>query len=133
MQLIELLEQAPKHPWTGIYVRVLACILALGAIAHIGNMAGWSGTRWADTPALWRVMDVVLLMFNVAVGVALWLRLPWSISAYVLGIVLLQLLPYTIFRSHFYQTPEQEQALNGLIVTHLVLLVVLAVLIVLRK
>ena len=133
MQLPELLEQAPRHTWTGIYLRFLACVLALGAVAHIGNMAGWSGIRWTDTPALWRTMDVVLLLFNVVVGVALWLRQPWSIAAYVAGIVALQLVPYTLFRSHFFQTPEQELALNSLVVTHLILMALLVVLIVARK
>ena len=133
MQFIEWLEQAPRHAWTGIYLRVLACVLAYGAVMHVGNMAGWFGVRWADTPMLWRVMDVVLLIFNVVVAIALWLRVPWSVPAFVAGIVFLQLIPYTVFRSHFYETPEQAQALNGLIGTHLVLLSVLAALLVLRK
>ena len=74
MRLIELLEQAPKYTWAGIYARILACILIYGALVHVGNIAGWSGTRWSDTPALW-------------------LRFPWSLIAFVIGIVTLQLIP----------------------------------------
>ena len=133
MQLIEILEQAPRNSWTGIYVRLLSCILIYGAIMHVGNIAGWSGTRWTETPMLWRVMDIVLLIFNLVVAIALWLRLPWSLPAYIVGIVALQLIPYTLFRSHFFQTETQAQALNGLIATHLILLTILAGLIILRK
>jgi hypothetical protein len=131
--ILEILEQAPKQTWTGIYVRILACILIYGAVMHVGNIAGWSGTRWVDTPVLWRVMDVVLLAFNIVVAIALWFRLPWSLVAFIIGIIALQLIPYTIFRSHFIETPSQAQALNGLIATHLILLAVLAGLILLRR
>ena len=82
---------------------------------------------------LWRVMDVVLLAFNIVLAIALWFRLPWSLIAFIIGIVALQLIPYTVFRSHFIETPGQAQALNGLIATHLVLLAILAALIMLRK
>ena len=133
MRLIDILQQAPAYSWTGVYVRILACILLYGAVMHIGNIAGWSGTRWLDTPLLWRVMDVVLLIFNLVVAAALWLRLSWSLLAFILGIFALQLIPYTLFRSHFVATPGQAQALNGLILTHLILLAILASLIMLRK
>ncbi len=133
MSILEILEQAPKQTWTGIYVRILAGILMYGAFVHVGNIAGWSGTRWVDTPVLWRVMDVVLLVFNVVLAIALWFSLPWSIIAFIIGIVALQLIPYTIFRSHFIETPDQAQALNGLIATHLILLAILAGLVFLRR
>ncbi|MDX1402109.1 MAG: hypothetical protein R3245_09320 [Kiloniellales bacterium] len=118
------MEQAPRYSWTGIYARVPACILIYGALAHVGNMAGWSGTRWADTPVLWRAMAIVLLAFDTVVAIALWLRLPWSLIAFVVGIVGLQLIPYMFFRSHFIQTPDQAQALNGLISIHLAMLAI---------
>ena len=133
MAILEILEQAPRNTWTGIYVRILACILMYGAVVHVGNIAGWSGTKWVETPVLWRVMDVVLLVFNVVVALALWFRLSWSITAFIIGIIALQLIPYTVFRSQFIETPSQAQALNGLIATHLILLSILAGLILLRK
>ena len=131
--VIAQLEQALGGAWTGIYVRILAGILAYGALVHVGNIAGLSGRPWIETPIVWRVMDIVLLIFNIVVGVALWLRIPWGVVAFVVGIVGLQLIPYTLFRGHFVESPEQAQTLNGLIGTHLVLLAVLACLIVLRK
>ena len=133
MQILEILAEAPKNTWTGIYVRILAVILMYGAVVHVGNIAGWTGTRWMDTPVLWRVMDVVLLAFNVVVAIALWMRLPWALIAFIGGIILLQLVPYTLFRSHFIQTPDQAQALNGLIATHLILFSILAGLIFFQK
>ncbi len=133
MQIITQIEQALNGAWTGIYVKVLACILAYGALVHIGNITGWSRRPWMETPVLWRVMDIVLLIFNITVGITLWLRIPWAVIAFVVGIVGLQLIPYTLFRERFIEAPEQAQALNGLVGTHLVLLTVLVGLMVLRK
>ena len=117
---------AITRPWTGIYVRVLAVILAFGAAVHVGNIAGLPGTPWRETPLLWRVMDVVLLAFNLVVAFGLWQRRGWALPAFAAGIVLFQLVPYTLLRGQFARTVDEAAALNGLIGTHLLLLGVLA-------
>ena len=122
-----------SQPWTGLYVRVLAVVLAYGALVHIGNMLGLSGTAWRDTPVLWRTMDVVLLVFNIVVGIGLWQRQSWSIVALVGGVVVLQVVPYTLFRSQFVRGPEDAATLNGLLWTWVVLLGALGVLVALRR
>ena len=133
VDLLSLIEQSLKKTWTGWYVRFLAVLLAYGALMHIGNILGWSGRTWIETPIHWRVMDVVLLGFNVVVGVGLWLRAPWAVVAFALGILAFQLIPYTIFRQYFGETPEQLSTLNGLVVTWIVLLAVLALLVVPKR
>ena len=85
------------------------------------------------TPLLWRVMDVVLLVFNGVVAVGLWRRDQWAVVALVVGVVLLQLVPYTLLREHFAQTPEDASTLSGLVGTLTLLLVVLGVLLAVRK
>jgi hypothetical protein len=75
----------------------------------------------------------VVLAFNVVVGLGLWFRRPWAVAGFVLGIVFLQVVPYTIFRQHFIQRPEDAGTLTGLVGTVVVLLAVLIVLIVMRK
>lgn len=127
------LANAVDQRWTGIYLRVLAAILIYGASVHVGNMLGLTGTAWGDTPVLWRVMDVVLLVFNAVVAVGLWLKRPWAVVSFVVGIVLLQIVPYTLFRQHFMRAPEDAGALTGLVGTLLLLLGILVVLLVAKK
>lgn len=127
------LSEAAMQPWTGMYLRALALILGYGAIVHVGNMLGWTGEPWRQTPLHWRVMDVVLLAFNAIAAVGLWFKSPWAIVWTVVGLLSLQFLPYTLFRSHFIRTADDIQTLNSLLGTEGLLLIVLFVLIGLRK
>lgn len=121
------------QPWTARYAKLIAIFLAYGATVHVGNMIGLSGTPWLSTPVLWRCMDVVLLVFDVVAAVALWKKVSWSAWFVVVGIVLLQFLPYTLLRSHFILKPEDAQTLNGLLGTEAILLAVFLGLLVARK
>ncbi|MEO1403102.1 MAG: hypothetical protein AAFV72_17890 [Cyanobacteria bacterium J06635_1] len=131
--MLTFLDTAVTLKWTGIYLRAVALLLAYGALIHVGNMLGWSGTPWLQTPLHWRIMDVVLLSFNAIAAVGLWLRQPWAVIFLVLGIVTLQLIPYTLFRPYFIETPDQAQTLNGLISTELILLTGLGGLLIAKK
>ncbi len=124
---------ALRQPWASIYAKVMALVLLHGAVVHIGNMAGLTGTPWMATPLLWRAMDVVLLLFNVTAAIALWRGLAWSIWLVFGGIILLQFVPYTLLRSHFVVKPEDVQTLNGLLCAEAVLLAVFALLLWLKK
>jgi len=92
---------------------------------HVANILGFGEGPWTSMPLLWRIMDVVLLIFNVTVGIGLWLKTPWGIKAFVAGIIGLQLIPYTLFREHFIQTAEHAAMLNGMVVFWIVVLAIL--------
>jgi hypothetical protein len=119
------IQTALSQTWASLYVRFLAVLLTYGVLMHVGNIVGWTGRPWLETPVLWRVMDIVLLLFNAIVAIGLWVRVPWAVVAFVLGIIALQIIPYTVFRPYFAATPEQVKAINGLVVTMAVLLAVL--------
>lgn len=117
-----------QNRWTRRYAKCLALILLYGAVMHIGNILGWTGTPWLDTPPLWRGMDIVLLIFNGITAITLWRGLPWSVPLTFGGILLLQFIPYTLGRSHFITNPEDIQTLNGLLGTEAFLLALFALL-----
>ena len=121
------------HPWTARYAKLMALFLLYGATVHIGNMAGLSGMPWLSTPLLWRSMDVALLMFDVVSAIALWRGIAWSVPLVFSGIILLQVVPYTLLRDRFILKPEDAQTLNGLLGTEALLLALFLVLILLRK
>ncbi len=74
-------------------------------------------------------MDVVLLVFNIVVVFGLALRQPWSVYVLFAGILLLQFVPYTVFRDQFVVEPGDNKTLNGLMATEALLLAVYAALI----
>lgn len=127
------IDLALKQPWTRLYAKLLACVFCYGAIVHIGNIASLTGTPWLQTPLLWRSLDLVLLSFNLVAAIGLWRGLEWSVGLVFAGILLLQIVPYTIFRAQFIQQPEDAQLLNGLLGTEALLLLVFAVLIAFKK
>lgn len=131
--MTETFEPALQQRWTAVYTKFLALVLLYGATVHIGNMAGLIGTPWLATPLLWRAMDVALLLFDVTAAIALWRGLAWSVWWVFGGMLLLQFVPYTLFRSQFILQPEDAQTLNGLLGTEALLLGLLALLLWLRK
>ena len=129
----KFLVSAIQQPWTAVYLKVIAVALLYGATVHIGNIFGLTGTPWLDIPLLWRSLDIILLIFDIVTAFALWRGITWSIWLLFGGIFLLQILPYTLLRSHFILKPEDTQVLNSLLGTEILLLGVLVLLLWLRK
>ena len=127
------LLSALQQPWTAVYTKVIAIALLYGATVHVGNILGLTGTPWTDTLLLWRSLDIILLIFDLVTAIALWRGLAWSIWLLFGGILLLQILPYTLLRSHFILKPEDAQVLNSLVGTEILLLSVLILLLVFKK
>ena len=129
----KFLVSALQQPWTAIYIKVIAIALLYGATVHVGNILGLTGTPWLATPLLWRSLDIILLIFDIVIAIALWQGLAWSIWLLFGGILLLQILPYTLLRSQFVFKPEDGQILNSLIGTEILLLSILVLLLWFKK
>lgn len=129
----QFLSLGLQRPWTATYTKIVAVILSYGATIHIGNIFSLTGTAWLATPLLWRVMDVLLLIFNIITAVALWRGLTWSIGLLFGGIISLQIIPYTFWRSRFVFKLEDGEILNGLLGTEILLLSILCLLLWFKK
>ncbi len=127
------LLSALQKPWTAFYTKIIAIALLYGATVHVGNILGLTGTPWTDTLLLWRSLDIILLIFDLVTAIALWRGLAWSIWLLFGGILLLQILPYTLLRAHFILKPEDAQVLNSLVGNEILLLSVLILLLVFKK
>ncbi|MBP0029981.1 hypothetical protein [Roseofilum sp. Guam] len=66
-------------------------------------------------------------------AIALWRGLGWSVWLVFSGIIGLQFLPYTMWRSQFILQPEDAQTLNGLLGTEALLLGIFALLLWVKK
>ncbi|MGF1494449.1 MAG: hypothetical protein ACFBSC_18805 [Microcoleaceae cyanobacterium] len=133
MNFLAEVESAVTYPWIGIYLRCLSLVLLYGGLVHIGNLLGWSGTPWQDFPLHWQVLDVILLVFNLVFAVGLWRRKAWGLTGFIIGIILFQWIPYTIFRQYFISSPEDIQTLTGLVITEAGLIAVLFALLLAHK
>ena len=97
----KFLVSALQQPWTAVYTKIIAIALLYGATVHVGNILGLTGTPWLATPLLWRALDITLLIFDIVTAIALWREFAWSIWLLFGGILLLQILPYTLLRSQY--------------------------------
>ncbi len=131
--MIKMLTEAASQTWTGIYLRIVSIALLYGGLVHIVNITCLGVTPWNETPTHWRVMDILLLIFDLVVSVGLWLKKTEAIIAFFVGIIVFQIIPYTLFRQYFITVPEDVKTLNGLLLTELVLMIILLVLVVLKK
>ena len=119
--------------WTGIYLRFLSICLVYGALVHCSNILSLGDVSWLETPLHWRLMDVILLIFDIITAISLWLPSFAGVIAFILGIILLQIIPYTLFSQYFIINPEEIETLNGLVGTEIILMVILVILIVAKK
>ena len=133
ISLNEFLISGLKQPWTAIYTKIIAITLLYGASVHIGNIFGLTGTAWLSTPVLWRSMDILLLTFDFITAIALWQGRGWSVWLLFSGILLLQVLPYTLLRSYFIVQLEDSQVLNSLLGTEAIFLSIFILLLWWRK
>ena len=106
----QFLISAIQQPWTAVYLKVIAIAILYGATVHVGNIFGLTGTPWLATPLLWRSLDLILLIFDIVTAIALWRGLAWSIWLLFSGIFWLQILPYTLLRSHL-SLPDTRSSL----------------------
>ena len=134
MDPITILKDAVSRKWMGIYLRIISIILAFSALVHLGSILGFVSNPWGGEMTLpIRTLDVVLLVFDIVVAIGLWFKRPWAVIAMVAGIILLQIIPFTVFRHYFMLTPEHGIMLNNLVTLDLIILVILAILLFTRK
>lgn len=127
------LQQSLFQPWLSIYLKFLSICLFYGALVHLGNILGFAAQPWSEMPIHWQLMDIILLLFNLLVSIGLWFRRVEGVIAFILGIISLQIIPYTIFRQYFIQTPEDVITLNSLMTIELILITIFVVLIMIKK
>ena len=126
------LRQTTEYPWLGIYLRILAIIMAYGASVHLSNILGLGEMPWQEMPLTWRVGDIVYGIIDTVTAIGLWQKTVWGIFGF-LGAIASQFLLYTIFIDYFAFTSEQRQTIYGLLGTEFILLLVLCLLIIAKK
>ena len=130
--MLEPWRQATENSWMGIYLRILAIIIAYGASVHIANMMGFGEMSWAEMPLTWRVGDLVYGLLDTVTAIGLWQKTVWGIFCF-LSAIASQFLIYTLFIDYFAFTSEQRQTIYGLLGTELILVLLFFLLFIAKK
>ena len=130
--MLENFRQVTENSWMGIYLRILALIIAYGALVHLANLMGFGEMPWRKMPLTWKVGDIVYGLLDTVTVIGLWHKTTWGIFCF-LSAIASQLVIYTVFIDYFAFTSEQRQTIYGLVGTELILLSVFWVLFWLKK
>ena len=130
--MLEPWRQATENSWMGIYLRILAIIIAYGASVHIANMMGFGEMSWAEMPLTWKVGDLVYGLLDTVTAIGLWQKTVWGIFCF-LSAIASQFLIYTLFIDYFAFTSEQRQTIYGLLGTELILVLLFFLLFIAKK
>ena len=110
----------------------IAAFYAYGAFVHVANMAGLTGIDWFSAPFKWQVLDIVYLILDLTVMVALIPGRRVGVIAFYAAAVS-QIMLYTLFRDWimdvgpaFTRTPEEIAYLDTLVGFHVVSMVLVS-------
>ena len=121
------------RPRVAVYLKVVAVLMLLGALSHLGSILSLTGTSWSARPLRFQVGDLVLLPVDLVVAWGLWRTRFWAVVGWVAGVLLLQVIPILLFSEFFATSPRERTMLYGLLATHAVSLGVFFVLLLGRK
>ena len=130
--MLENFRQVTEHLWMRIYLRILAIVVAYGALVHLLNLLGFGEMPWQEMPLTWRVGDIVYGLLDTITAIGLWQKTVWGIFCFF-GAIASQFFIYTVFIDRFAFTDEQRQTIYGLLGTELVLLLVFFLLLATKK
>lgn len=118
------IEVAFEKNWFYVCALIIGAMYAFGGLVHAGNMLGFGEQKWLESPAAWRLGDIVwgLLDFIAIVGIIM--RNPIGIWAVVFAGVS-QIVVYGLFPDAFSLTDQHRSVLKGMIYFHVVVLIVL--------
>ena len=130
--MLENFRKTTQFSWMAIYLRILALIIAYGALIHGTNLIGLGEMPWAEMPLTWKIGDIVYGILDTVTAIGLWQRTVWGIFSF-LGAIASQFLLYTIFIDYFAFTSQQRDTIYGLLATELILVLVFFVLFMFKK
>ena len=133
MSFIKRARDGMLQPRIAIYLKVMAVVMLLSALSHLGSILGLTGTSWAAKPLRFRVGDMVLLPVTLALAWGLWRTRFWAVVGWVAAVLLLQFIPFLFFTGYFATNAQERIMLYGQLVTHAVFLGVFGALLLRRK
>ena len=133
MSFVKWVRDGIPYPRVAIYLKVIAILMLLSALSHLGSIMGMVGGSWVAKPWLFRIADLLLLPINLVLAWGLWRTRFWAVVAWLVAVVLLQAVPFLFFGKFFASGPSEQTMHYGQVVFHAILLGILLVLLLRKK
>ena len=133
MNFIKWVQDGIAHRRVAIYLKVVAILMFLSALSHLGSIMGIIGGTWVDKPWLFRVADLLLLPISLVLAWGLWRTMFWALTAWFATVVLFQVIPFLFFGEFFASSAEEQTMHYGQVGFHAITFVILFVLLPRKK
>ena len=133
MNFIKWIQDGIAHRRVAIYLKVVAILMFLSALSHLGSIMGIIGGTWVDKPWLFRVADLLLLPISLVLAWGLWRTKFWALIAWFAVVVLFQAIPFLFFGEFFASSAEEQTMHYGQVGFHAITFVILFVLLPRKK
>jgi hypothetical protein len=133
MSFVKWVRDGIAHPRVAIYLKVVAILMLLSALSHLGSIVGIIGGTWMAKPWLFRVADLLLLPVNLVLAWGLWRTMFWAVVTWLAAAVLLQAIPFLLFGEFFASSPSEQTMHYGQVGFHAIMFGILLLLLPRKK
>jgi hypothetical protein len=133
MNFVKWVREGITHPRVAVYLKVVAILMFLSALSHLGSIMGIIGGSWLAKPLLFRLADLMLLPISLVLTWGLWRTKFWGVVSWVAAIILFQAVPFLFFGKFFASDPNEQTMHYGQVVFHAIMLVILLLLLPRKK
>jgi hypothetical protein len=133
MNFVKWVREGIAHPRVAIYLKVVAILMLLSALSHLGSIVGIIGGTWVAKPWLFRVADLLLLPVNLVLAWGLWRTMFWAVVTWLAAAVLLQAIPFLLFGEFFASSPSEQTMHYGQVGFHAIMFGILLLLLPRKK
>ncbi len=127
------IREGITHPRVAIYLKIVAILMLLSALSHLGSIMGIIGGTWVVKPWHFRVADLLLLPICLVLAWGLWKAMFWAVVFWLAMVVLFQAVPFLLFGESFASSPSEQTMHYGQVVFHAITLGILFVLLPRKK
>ena len=128
MKCIKWIQDGIAHRRVAIYLKIIAILMLLSALTHLGSIMGIIGGTWMDKPLLFRVADMLLLPIGLVLAWGLWKPRFWAVVVWFAVVVLFQVIPFLFFGKFFASSAEEQTMHYGQVGSHAITFVIFFVL-----
>ena len=124
MKFIKWIQDGIPHRRVSIYLKIIAILMLLSALTHLGSIIGIIDGPWMDKPLLFRVADMLLLPIGFVLVWGLWKSRLWAVVVWFAAVVLFQVIPFLFFGKFFASSAEEQIMLYGQVGFHAITFII---------
>jgi hypothetical protein len=128
IKFVNWIREGITHPRVAIYLKIVAILMLLSALSHLGSIMGIIGGTWVVKPWHFRVADLLLLPICLVLAWGLWKAMFWAVIYWFAVVILFQAIPFLLFSEFFASNASEQMMHYGQVGFHAIMLGILLVL-----